>query len=228
MASHTNGAVKLEERLDLNTSSTVFEHPNHVNGSSLPSNGGLDSGSKPNGTSSRRDTVIGQGDFPIAICGMALRLPGGLESPQQLWDFLIAKEDARAKVPESRYNISSYYSSTKQRGAVAAEYGYFLDDSVKLGAFDASRFSFNRGEVEAADPQHRLMLEVARECLDDAGEVNFKGRPIGCYIGSYGEDWMEIQNKDPLQTGSNRVDGYGDFMLSNRVSYEMDLQGPRY
>lgn len=36
-----------------------------------------------------------------------------------------------------------------------------------------------------------------------------------------------MQNKDPQQAGVNRVDGYGDFMLSNRVSYEMDLRGPR-
>lgn len=47
-------------------------------------------------------------------------------------------------------------------------------------------------------------------------------------MGSYGEDWLEMQNRDHQQSGVNRVDGYSDFMLSSRVSYEMDLKGPWY
>lgn len=167
---------------------------------------------------------------PIAICGMALRLPGGLESPQQFWDFLVAKGDARGRVPESRYNISAYYSQSGRPGTIGTEHGYFLsdDDVQQLGALDAGRFSISRAELECADPQQRRMLEVVRECLDDAGEVGFRGASIGCYMGSYGEDWLEMQNRDPQQSGIYRLDGYGDFMLSNRISYEMDLRGPRY
>ncbi|KKY39789.1 putative polyketide synthase [Diaporthe ampelina] len=163
---------------------------------------------------------------PIAICGMALRLPGGLESPQQFWDFLVAKGDARGRVPESRYNISAYYSRSGRPGTIGTEHGYFLGDDVQLGALDAGRFSISRAELECADPQQRRMLEVVRECLDDAGEVGFRGAQIGCYMGSYGEDWLEMQNRDPQQSGIYRLDGYGDFMLSNRISYEMDLRGP--
>ncbi|KAF1949245.1 hypothetical protein CC80DRAFT_581693 [Byssothecium circinans] len=157
---------------------------------------------------------------------MALRLPGGLESPQDLWEFLLAKGDARSRVPESRYNISAYHSDSKKPGTIATQYGYFLDDTVKLGSLDASRFSLSRAELEFSDPQQRRMLEVVREAFDDAGENNFKGRTIGCYMGSYGEDWLEMQNRDHQQTGVNRVDGYSDFMLSSRISYEMDLKGP--
>ncbi|KAF5665038.1 polyketide synthase [Fusarium denticulatum] len=163
---------------------------------------------------------------PIAICGMALRLPGGLESPQDLWDFLIDKGDARSRVPKSRYNISAYHSESGRPGSIATQYGYFLDENVKLGSLDAARFSISRAELEFADPQQRRMLEVVREAFDDAGEINFKGRTIGCYMGSYGEDWLEMQNRDHQQSGVNRVDGYSDFMLSSRISYEMDLNGP--
>jgi acyl transferase domain-containing protein len=159
---------------------------------------------------------------------MALRLPGGLENPQQLWDFLLANGDARGRVPESRYNIATYYSPSGRPGTIGTEYGYFLDDSVKLGALDASRFSLSRAELEFADPQQRRMLEVVRECFDDAGEVGFKRSLIGCYMGSYGEDWLEMQNRDPQRSGINKLDGYGDFALSSRISYEMDLRGPRY
>jgi acyl transferase domain-containing protein len=189
---------------------------------------GLNGTSKLNGTSPEGDAVKPGMNIPIAICGMAVRLPGGIASPQQLWDFLLAKGDARGRVPESRYNILAYHSNSGRPGTIKTEYGYFLADSVKLGSLDTSRFSFTRGELEAADPQHRQMLEVVRECFDDAGEVGFRGRTIGCYMGSYGEDWLEIQNKDPQRPGLHRVDGYGDFMQSNRVSYELDLRGPRY
>lgn len=162
---------------------------------------------------------------PIAICGMSVRLPGGLSSPQQLWDFLIAKGDARSPVPESRYNASAYYSKTVKSGTVKTEYGYFLNDD--LASIDTSFFSMNKVEVERADPHQRLMLEVARECIEDAGETNWKGRPIGCYMGSFGEDWNGIFAKESQQHGLYRVTGYGDFVLANRVSHEMDLIGPR-
>ncbi|OAQ63678.2 polyketide synthase [Pochonia chlamydosporia 170] len=163
---------------------------------------------------------------PVAICGMALRLPGGLESPQELWEFLLEKGDARCQVPKSRYNIDAYHSKSGRTGTIATQYGYFLDESIKLGGLDTSRFSLSRAELEVADPQHRRMLEVVREVFDDAGEIDFKSKNIGCYMGSYGEDWMEMQNRDHQQTGINRADGYSDFMLSSRISYEMDLKGP--
>ncbi|KAJ6183837.1 hypothetical protein N7519_005138 [Penicillium mononematosum] len=163
---------------------------------------------------------------PIAICGMSVRLPGGLHTPQQLWDFLIAKGDARGKVPKSRYNASTYYSDTQKPGSIKTEYGYFLDESIDIASVDTSFFTMGKLEVERMDPQQRQMLEVARECMEDAGETNWKGRPIGCYMGSFGEDWLELYGKETQQYGQYRVSGYGDFMLPNRVSYEMDLTGP--
>jgi acyl transferase domain-containing protein/SAM-dependent methyltransferase len=164
--------------------------------------------------------------IPIAICGMALRLPGSSASPQEFWDFLINKGDARSRVPESRYNISAYHRTDRRPGAIASEYGYFLDESVKLGAFDSSRFSLSRAELEYADPQQRRLLEVVREAFDDAGDVSFRGKAIGCYVGNMGEDWGELMNRDPLSHGANRIDGYNDWMLSNRISYEFGLKGP--
>jgi acyl transferase domain-containing protein len=54
-----------------------------------------------------------------------------------------------------------------------------------------------------------------------------KGASIGCYIGNFGEDWLEMMNKDPLTHGPYKVEGCADFMISNRISYEFDLKGPR-
>lgn len=166
---------------------------------------------------------------PIAICGMACRLPGGIHAPQDLWDFLLAKRDARSRVPKSRYNVDAYHdvSGSHRPGSVVAEHGYFLDESINIAGLDVSFFNLQRNEVERADPHQRQILEVVREAIDDAGEVGWRGGLIGCYVGTFGEDWVEMFAKDTQQYGLHRVGGYGDFMAANRVSYEMDLRGPR-
>ncbi|KAI1173516.1 fatty acid synthase S-acetyltransferase [Nemania sp. FL0916] len=163
---------------------------------------------------------------PIAICGIGLRLPGGLSSPEELWDFLLAKGDARCRVPASRYNVSAYYTATRKPGTVASEYGYFLDESVDIAKLDTSSFSVSRSELQQTDPQQRLMLEVARECFEDAGVTGWRGKKIGCYVGNFGEDWAEMTAKETQHRGQYRLTGMSDYIISNRISYEMDLQGP--
>lgn len=194
----------------------------HMNGTST--NAAHTNGS--NGVSAAE--VHYNGQIPIAICGMACRLPGGLTNPDELWDFLLAKKDGRCRVPKSRYNIDSYYSDTKKPGTVSTEYGYFLDETVDLGALDMSFFTMARTEVERADPQQRLMLEVAREAFEDAGLTNWRGKKIGTYVGNFGEDWLEMLERESQPWGIHRISGAGDFVVANRLSYEYDLQGPRY
>ena len=168
---------------DLNSSHTNGHVNGHVNGHQNGHTNGVNGNGvahSPNPSLPQKDSPV-----PIAICGMALRLPGGLESPQDLWDFLLAKGDARSRVPESRYNISAYHSDSGRPGTIATQYGYFLDDNVKLGSLDAARFSLSRAELEFADPQQRRMLEVVREAFDDAGEIDFK-------VSASHKDWVEV------------------------------------
>ncbi|KAI1379651.1 fatty acid synthase S-acetyltransferase [Hypoxylon crocopeplum] len=223
----TNGSI-------VNGNGGIQHSPNGV-----ITNGGPRRGSSPNGWLKNGDHTNAHhladvpvngaesgGAMPIAICGMALRLPGGLTTPQELWEFLLAKGDARGRVPKTRYNVSAFYSPTGKPGTVSTEHGFFLDESVDLGALDTSFFTMPRTEVERADPQQRLLLEVARECFEDAGVTNWRGQTIGCYVGNFGEDWLEMFAKESQQWGMHRVVGTGDFVLSNRISYEMDLRGP--
>ncbi|GLA75037.1 putative PKS/NRPS-like protein biosynthetic cluster [Aspergillus tubingensis] len=186
-------------------------------------------GTDGNGPSTNGDHVPQTAlQVPIAICGMSVRLPGGLHSPQELWDFLISKGDARGPVPKSRYSTAAHYSERSKPSTVNTEYGYFLDESIDLSAIDTSFFNMRKAEVERLDPQQRQILEVARECIEDAGEVHRKGRSIGCYIGTFGDDWLEMFAKENQHHGPYRATGYSDFMLPNRVTYEMDLTGPRF
>ncbi|KAF4459108.1 KR domain-containing [Fusarium albosuccineum] len=163
---------------------------------------------------------------PIAICGIALRLPGGISTTEQFWDLLINKGDTRGPIPESRFKACNFYSKSGKPGHIASQHGYFLDESVDLGALDTSFFTMPKAEVERSDPQQRLLLELARECLESAGETDYRGKPIGTYVGSFGEDWAEAFAKDQHVFGLYKITGYGDFVLSNRISYEYDLRGP--
>ncbi|CEJ86639.1 hypothetical protein VHEMI04162 [[Torrubiella] hemipterigena] len=205
---------------------------NSVNGNGMyangTTNGNVHSNGIMNGQATQNDaTQNGESIFsPIAICGMACRLPGGIASPEQLWEFLLEGGDARTRVPKSRFNIDAYHSSTKKPGATITEYGYFLDEDVDIGALDISFFSMPRNEVARLDPQQRLLLEVARESIDDAGEVGWKGSNIGVYVGTFSQDWYDAFNKDSSKYGIYQATATHDFMVSERLSHEMDLRGP--
>lgn len=232
--SPVNGSsINGQEALNGSTLSSGHKHGQFMDGQTVNGQAGFDGsglyGGYPNGHSINGEAVHGvqsHGQPPIAICGMALRLPAGLKTPQQLWEFLLAGGDARGRVPSSRYNVAAFHDSTGKHGTVITEYGYFLDEDI--GALDKSFFSMPRMEVERTDPQQRLMLEATRECFEDAGETAWRGQRIGCYMGSLGEDWCEMFARETQNWGPYRYTGFGDFALSNRVSYEMDLQGPRF
>lgn len=214
--------------LSLKDSKIVLPHGAFTMYSNGTTNGGGLTNVHANGNTSQNAKPTDGTAIPIAICGMACRLPGNLTTPQQLWDFLLAKGDARSRVPASRYNIDGFLDEdrTGNPGSIKTAHGYFLDESEDLANFDTSFFNLSRNELERVDPHQRQMLEVAREAIDDAGEVGWRGKNIGCYMGSFGEDWVELFAKEAQQHGLYRVTGYGDFVLSNRVSYEMDLKGP--
>ncbi|KAL2163841.1 hypothetical protein VTH06DRAFT_5900 [Thermothelomyces fergusii] len=161
---------------------------------------------------------------PIAVCGIGLRLPGGLRNGEEFWRLLAEGRDARSEIPPTRFAIDGFDASLAGQKAIHTRHGYFLDDD--LSRFDASFFSMSKKEIERCDPQQRLLLEVVRECLEDAGEVDYRGRPIGCYVGTFGQDWYEMAAKDMHGMGNYSLMGSGDLVLANRVSYEFDLHGP--
>jgi hypothetical protein len=161
---------------------------------------------------------------PIAICGLALRLPGGIRSAEGFWDVLKNGKDTRGPIPPDRYNVDGFSNAMGKKGTIQTEYGYFLNED--LSCLDTSFFSMGKSELEKMDPQQRQILEVARECLESAGEVSYRGKQIGCYVGTFGEDWLQSQSRENQYTGGYNVSG--DLMIANRVSYEYDLRGPRY
>ncbi|GAP88125.1 putative polyketide synthase [Rosellinia necatrix] len=177
-----------------------------------------------------------KGPVPIAICSMATRLPGGISSAEQLWEFLLNKRDGCARIPPERYTTGQAREDATSNGEEQASgidsekphwktHGYMLDH-VDLAAFDSALFSMTRAELAILDPQQRILLELTRECFESAGETSWRGKDVGVYIGTFGEDWNDLQYHDRQDLHLYKLTGAGDFVLSNRISYEYDLKGP--
>ncbi|KAI3392455.1 hypothetical protein diail_5699 [Diaporthe ilicicola] len=190
----------------------------HVNGCNGHTNGCSSHSTDESVTSKPRQV-------PIAICGMGMRLPGGIHNDNDLYDFLVNKGDARSVIGEDRYNVDAYYDPHGKHGTINTKHGYFLSD-VDFSMFDLSMFTLTAAEAEQVDPNHRLVLEVVREAFESAGETEWRGKNIGTYVGMFSEDWQELQHKDTLEYNPYRVLGGLDFALPNRIAYEYDLKGP--
>ncbi|GJC87236.1 highly reducing polyketide synthase FUM1 [Colletotrichum liriopes] len=163
---------------------------------------------------------------PVAICGIGLRLPGGIETPTSLYNFLVNRRDARSTPDKPRYNSQNHhFAASGTSRPLPTEEGYWLthDDVTK---FDPSLFSMNPKELSKLDPQQRLLLQVVWEALESAAEIHWQGQRIGCYVGSFGDDWREMHAVDAQDDGMYRLTGYMDFVQANRISHAFDLRGP--
>ncbi|KAJ5583788.1 hypothetical protein N7450_006452 [Penicillium hetheringtonii] len=160
---------------------------------------------------------------PIAIVGIAVRLPGGVRSTEEFWQMLSGGQDGRCVVPESRYNEAGFYSESGAH-SIGTRYGYFLQDDLEK--VDTSFFDKDGLQPGRMDPQQKLLLQVVWDCLENAGQVRWRGMPIGCFVGTFGGDWEEIETKDTQNAHNFHLIGRGKFALANVVSYEFDFKGP--
>lgn len=123
---------------------------------------------------------------PIAVVGLACRLPGDSNSPHALWKFLEQGGCARNEAPESRFNLKKHYDGSKKPKTMRSPGGMFLE-KINPEEFDAPFFSISRTDAIAMDPQQRQLLEVVYECLENAGISleSLDGAAVGCFVGSY-------------------------------------------
>jgi acyl transferase domain-containing protein len=130
---------------------------------------------------------------PLAIIGMGFRLPGGIHTAEDLWSVLVDKRSTRCKVPKDRFNISAFYSNSGQPGALRSEYAHFLAESDDLRHLDTNMFPNAEKHANVFDPQEKMLLEVVYECMQNAGQTNWQGDNIGCFVGVFGE----VSNHNP-------------------------------
>ncbi|ERF75982.1 hypothetical protein EPUS_01348 [Endocarpon pusillum Z07020] len=164
---------------------------------------------------------------PVAVIGLACRLPGRNTSPRTLWNFLERGNVASNSVPESRFNLKGHYDGSKKPGTMRPPGGMFLED-VDLETFDASFFEISRAEAVSMDPNQRQLLEVIYEGLENAGVSleSIDGAPVGCFIGSFAADYHDMQGRDPEDRPPSIEVGIGRAILSNRISHFLNIKGP--
>ncbi|MDN3353027.1 type I polyketide synthase [Actinomadura sp. DC4] len=166
-------------------------------------------------------------DEPIAIVSMACRFPGGVRTPEQLWDLVASGTDAITEFPYDRgWDVEAIYDPEPGRpGRTYVREGGFVDGADR---FDADFFGVSPREALAMDPQQRLLLESSWEALERAGidPATPHDGPVGVFAGTNGQDYatlvagMAEDASDYLATGNSAS------VLSGRVSYLFGFEGP--
>ncbi|MCY1071296.1 beta-ketoacyl synthase N-terminal-like domain-containing protein [Nannocystis sp. RBIL2] len=162
---------------------------------------------------------------PVAVVGIGCRFPGAAD-PAAYWSLLRAGRHAIGDVPPSRWDAAALYDADPQRpGRTLCRSGGFLP---AVDGVDWRALRLSPREAKAIDPQHRLLLEVAWEALEDAGLPleAVAGSRTGVFVGATWNDYARMQSRD-----RDRLDGYAAAgtpmaFAANRISYTFDLRGP--
>lgn len=163
---------------------------------------------------------------PIAVIGMACRLPGGIDSPEQLWDALLRGEDLITDIPADRWSLDEHYDPQPGvPGRSVSRWGGFVDD---VAGFDAEFFGIGDREAAAIDPQHRLMMETAWEAVEHAGMAPsaLAGSRTGVFAGLCHDDYTLVTNDAGAMSGPYGYTCTPYSMASGRIAYALGLRGP--
>ncbi|MEU7474232.1 type I polyketide synthase [Streptomyces sp. NPDC044984] len=173
-------------------------------------------------TPAARGTDAGAADDPIVIVGMSCRYPGGVRSPEDLWELAVAGIDAIGAFPTDRgWDLDRLLDGDRDgRGRSVTRHGGFLYD---VADFDPDFFGISPREALVIDPQQRIVLEAAWEALERAGidPAGLRGGDTGVFVGGGSGDYRpavgQVGHVETAQSAS---------LLSGRLSYTLGLEGP--
>ncbi|MBL1102776.1 type I polyketide synthase, partial [Streptomyces coffeae] len=164
---------------------------------------------------------------PLAIIGMSCRYPGGVSSPEELWELVASGRDAITGLPTDRgWDLERLYDpDPDQTGKVYTRGGGFVE---RIGEFDAQFFGISPREATAMDPQQRLLLEASWEAFEDAriDVTSLRGSETGVYCGLSVTDYGMGPEKSVAQVEGFQLTGGAASVSSGRISYLLGLEGP--
>src|SRR5580692_7532807 len=171
-------------------------------------------------TQQRLHELEGREQEPIAIVGMGCRFPGGVGSPEELWDLVAAGTDAIGPFPVDR----GWDAGDGGDGASYVRAGGFVHEAAD---FDPGFFGISPREALAMDPQQRLLLEVCWEAVERAGidPVALRGSSTGVFAGAWSSEYGQVVAEEAGAEGY-LMTGTATSVISGRVSYALGLEGP--
>ncbi|MEV3993762.1 SDR family NAD(P)-dependent oxidoreductase [Streptomyces sp. NPDC049837] len=230
-------SLELRNRLNAATglkmpATVVFDHPNPAALAAFVRDGLFrDSavGAAPATARAVAEAGSADADDPVVIVGMACRFPGGADTPEALWDLLVAERDVIGEPPTDRgWDFDEIYDDDPEsgrRGTTYVRQGGFLHEAAE---FDAEFFGISPREAVVMDPQQRLLLETSWEALERAGidPLTLRGSRTGVYAGLTHQEYASRLHEAPEEHEGYLLTGKSASVVSGRISYVLGLEGP--
>src|SRR5271166_1387573 len=217
-------AADIEDRTGVTVSiAAAFEHPTIETLATWIVEGDPEDDATVDDTDWTRSGPVERVD--IAVVGLATRLPGDMNSPEETWQALLEGRDAITDLPEGRWSefleeprLAALINKARTRG------GYLTD----IKGFDSEFFALSKTEADNVDPQQRMALELTWEALEHARipASSLRGESVGVYVGTSVMDYSYLAMSDPTVAHPYAITGTASSIVANRVSYFFDFHGP--